>query len=349
MNGHVFRELVSGTRNDWSSSVARPLLQGIAFPYGCVVTARNFAYRHGWLPQYRTNVPVVSVGNVTLGGTGKTPFVGWIAEWYREQGKRAVLISRGYGGEHGKANDEARELALQLPDVPHLQGKNRVRSANRAKDEHRADVIVLDDGFQHRRLQRDLDVVLIDALCPWGYERLFPRGMLREPLHALQRADILCLSRADAIDEKDRARIRQRALHYAGEKPWIELAHRPSWLTDSLGQSSPLKSLQGQDVAAFCGIGNPAGFRHTLQSLGCEIVAWREFPDHHPYDAATVQELQRWLTRIPSASRIICTSKDLVKFKHTRLADRPLQALVIRCEFLQGENLLTDRLSAVLK
>ncbi len=150
-------------------------------PYRLLVETRNRHYDRAADAAKRVPVPVVSVGNLTTGGTGKTPMVAWLARWFQQRGLRPVIVSRGYGSQNGQPNDEARELAEQLPDVPHLQDADRVRGAQQAIAQHGAQVILLDDGFQHRRLHRDLDIVLVDALQPFGSEHLLPRGLLRSP------------------------------------------------------------------------------------------------------------------------------------------------------------------------
>ena len=173
------------------------------FPYTAAVAYRNRRYDLGRAAIHHVAVPVISVGNLTLGGTGKTPMVKWVARRLLAQGSRVAIVSRGYGAAAGQQNDEARELSQALPEVPHVQNRDRVAGAERAIAEFSAQCILLDDGFQHRRLARDLDIVLLDALEPFGFEHVFPRGTLREPLAGLKRAQAVCLSRADAISAAD--------------------------------------------------------------------------------------------------------------------------------------------------
>ena len=182
--------------------------------------------RPGWKATHRAAVPVISVGNITLGGTGKTPMVEWIARWYRRRGVRVALISRGYG-HAGGINDEGLVLEENLPDVPHLQDPDRVALAEIAVDELESELIVLDDGFQHRRLARDLDLVMLDALDPFGLGRLFPRGLLREPVRSLRRASAVILSRADLIEPDRRRADPPRGRARAGPAPLRRVASRP--------------------------------------------------------------------------------------------------------------------------
>src|SRR5262245_17167980 len=194
----AFLRLVRGQIRGPAAAVARLGLGAVSGLYCLGVSARNAAYDWGWKTAHRAAVPVVSVGNLTLGGTGKTPMVEWVARWFRGRGARVAILSRGYGQAEG-LNDEGRVLEENLPDVPHFQGADRVELARIAVEESESQVLVLDDGFQHRRLARDLDIVLLDALEPFGLGRLFPRGLLREPVSSLRRAGLVVLSRADLV------------------------------------------------------------------------------------------------------------------------------------------------------
>jgi tetraacyldisaccharide 4'-kinase len=283
-----------------------------------------------------------------LGGTGKTPMVKWLAERLQSSGLRVAIVSRGYGADAGKQNDEALELAEALPGVPHIQNRDRVAAARQAIREHYPQVILLDDGFQHRRLARDLDIVLLDALEPFGFEHVFPRGTLREPIAGLRRAQVVCLSRADAISEADRSTIRKRVAQIAPQGVWCEAAHAASRLTNARGEFQPLDALRRQRLAAFCGIGNPAGFHHTLALADCKPVAWREFPDHNAYTAADQVALGE-VAREANAESIVCTQKDLVKLRQPELGSVPLWAVAIEMQFLRGQEALEGALERVTR
>ena len=248
-----FRDLISGRRRGAVAAMLRCGLRLAEVPYTWAVAWRNRRYDRGTAAVQRVGVPVVSVGNLTLGGTGKTPLVEWIARWIgsgdcpnfrlSENGtvpfaetatgtvaRRVVIISRGYGARAGEANDEALELKQKLPDVPHLQNPDRVAAARQAVAELGCQAIVLDDGFQHRRIARDLDIVLLDALEPFGFGHVFPRGTLREPLAGLRRAHVVALSRADMLEPAEREAIRRRVAQYAPQADWLEIAHAaPDW------------------------------------------------------------------------------------------------------------------------
>ncbi len=308
------------------------------------MTRRNLRYDRGRAEIHRVEVPVISVGNLTLGGTGKTPLVEWLARYFRKRDVRVSIVSRGYGAEQGERNDEALELELSLPDVPHLQNPNRVEAAQLAVEELETQLIVLDDGFQHRRLARDLDIVLLDATEPFGYEHVFPRGTLREPLAGLARAQVVVLSRADMLEETQRKEIQQRARQLAPHAVWCEVVHKPAMLLDADGVEHPLASVPGPRSAAFCGIGNPAGFRHTLETLDYNVCLWREFPDHHNYSREDVQSLTSWVAEV---DQVLCTRKDLVKLGVSKLGHVPLFAVGVQLDFLTGQSELQEVLSGV--
>jgi tetraacyldisaccharide 4'-kinase len=341
-----FRELVSGRRRGVGATLARGLLRAAEVPYALTMAARNRAYDRGWYQAYQAGVPVISVGNLTLGGTGKTPLVKWIARSLRDRGVRVALVSRGYGSQGGKPNDEALELAQALPDVPHVQNRDRVAAALRSAQEFNCQVVLLDDGFQHRRLARDLDIVLVDATAPFGFDHVFPRGELRESLSGLRRADIVCLSRADHLAAAERDAVRQRVARFAPQAEWCQIIHAPSVLRNAVGQSQPLSMLRGRRVAAFCGIGNPAAFRRTLEEAGCDIAWWRQYPDHYPYSASHVAELEAALAKC-DAQLVLSTHKDLVKIQAEQLAGRPLWAVLIEMQFATGQEVLERALMRV--
>jgi tetraacyldisaccharide 4'-kinase len=257
-----------------------------------------------------------------------------------------AILSRGYGDSSGM-NDEGRVLEENLPDVPHLQAPDRVDLAHRAVEELESEILVLDDGFQHRRLARDLDLVLLDALDPFGLGRIFPRGLLREPIGSLRRAGVVVLSRADLVDEATRQSIRERAERAAGPLRWALARHGPRDLIDEKGQTSPLSELAGRKIGAFCGIGNPEGFRRTLEGLGLEVVRFRAFPDHHPYGASDVADLAAWLRSI-GAELALTTQKDSVKLRAPSLGPAPLRALRIGLEVMDDAAALDRALSALL-
>jgi len=345
----TYQTIVSGQRRDPLAVLARWGLRLAEFPYHCVTAIRNRRYDRGRLPVTRVEVPVISVGNLTVGGTGKTPLVAWLARWFRQQGVRVSLISRGYGATDGSRNDEAKELEARLPDVPHLQHPDRVAAARIAIDELETQLIILDDAFQHRRLARDLDVVLIDATEPFGYGHLLPRGLLRESVRGLRRADVVALTRCDLISDSRRQQLRQHVQSLAPQATWVEIAQQPTTLLAASGRSQSLAEISRGPILAFCGIGNPAAFWQTLEQLGFTIRDRKTFPDHHAYDAATVTSLREWASRPGDAERVLCTHKDLVKLATDRLGHLPLAALQVDLQLLAGADALQLKLHELLR
>jgi tetraacyldisaccharide 4'-kinase len=311
------------------------------------VRLRNAAYRRGWLRSERMPVPVVSVGNLTAGGTGKTPCVEYVARFYRNLDRRVAILSRGYGGAGGR-NDEALVLEENLPDVPHLQGTDRVALARTAIEELESEVLILDDGFQHRRLARDLDLVLVDATAPWGHGHLLPRGLLREPPSSLRRASVVVLTRCDQVPAEQREPLRQAIGRIASDVPVVETTHRPVELSNSDGECAPLDILHEAPAAAFCGIGNPEAFRRSLLDLGARLGDFRVYADHHAYSRADVEELRRWAGGLPAGAVVVTTQKDLVKLRLARLGDRPLWCLRIRLRIESGQDVLDGHLQSIL-
>jgi tetraacyldisaccharide 4'-kinase len=342
-----FLAVVSGQARGVGPSLQRLGLSAASAPYAIAVCARNLGYDRAWIRTHRVPAPVVSVGNLTVGGTGKTPFVEHVAGFYRRRDLRVAVLSRGYGADSGP-NDEALVLEENLPDVPHLQGKDRVALAKAAIEELESELLVLDDGFQHRRLFRDLDLVLIDATRPWGYGRLLPRGLLRECRRGLRRAHLVALTRCDQAGDDAKARLRREIARLAPGAPVIETTHQPVGLVNADGETAPLESLRGRPTAAFCGVGNPASFRRTLADLGADVRDCRVYPDHHAYTREDVDDLRAWTRGLPADCHVIVTQKDMVKLRLSRLGGRPLWSLRIRLHVEAGAEELERRLEAAL-
>lgn len=309
---------------------------------------RNVLYDRRWKRIHTAVVPVVSVGNLSLGGTGKTPCVEWVARFYRQREWQVAILSRGYGADNGR-NDEAMVLEDNLPDVPHLQNPDRVAAAETAVEELESELLILDDGFQHRRLHRDIDLVLIDATRPPTRDFWFPRGTLREPVSSLKRASAFILTRCDQAPAADVEALRAWLQSRWPQTPIATTEHRPLALIGTGEAEQPPAWLAGKTVAAFCGIGHPAAFQATLEGLGATLVAWRCFPDHHRYTRADVEDLTRWAAALPPNTVIITTQKDWVKLRLAALADRPLWALRIGLQVRTGAEALTAVLERPLQ
>jgi tetraacyldisaccharide 4'-kinase len=343
-----YHRVVSGRARGAWPGILRTGLWLASIPYGQAVRCRNGAYDRLWKCSHSARVPVVSVGNLTVGGTGKTPCVEYIARFYRRCERRVAILSRGYGGAGGR-NDEALVLEDNLLDVPHLQGADRVALAGIAVLELESEVLLLDDGFQHRRLRRDLDVVLLDATNPWGHGYLFPRGLLREPARSLGRAGMVLLTRCDQVDASTLGRLRQEVARLAPGVAVGETIHRPTGWINSERASMVLCDWSARPVAGFCGIGNPDAFRRTLADAGMQTAAFRVYPDHHAYTRADVAELQAWASQQAKDCVVVTTQKDLVKLCIAQLGGKPLWALRIGLHFWSGQETLDHKLNEVLR
>lgn len=339
-----FHDIASGRRRGPIGALLRGGLWLASLGYGVGVRWRNRRLdRSGGT---KVGVPVISVGNLSLGGTGKTPCVEYIARFFRERDIRVAILSRGYGASHGP-NDEALVLEENLPDVPHLQGPDRVALAETAIEELESELLILDDGFQHRRLFRELDIVLVDATNPWGHGYLFPRGLLREPKSSLGRADAVILTKSGNVTDAELTQLRIQAHHLTKPgAPIVAADHQPiTWRQENGSECDP-RSFAGKPVVAFCGLGNPDSFLKSLGSLGVTPQFWRTFPDHHGYNREDVDELRRWASQLPNDGVVLTTQKDAVKLRINDLSGRPLWALRIGMTLRAGEE--TTRLEQML-
>ena len=332
VNEHGFIELISGRQQGTLPSLARFGLWCLSPFYSAAVRIRNAAYTIGAKRTHRATVPVISVGNITTGGTGKTPVVAMIANWLTKHGRMPCLLSRGYKAIDESGNDERRLLDRLCPGVPHIQNPDRVAASQQATNEQ-ADVLVLDDGFQHRRLGRDLNLALIDATNPFGYDFILPRGLLREPLSGLHRADLILLTRCDQVDAGELARTKSQLDNYG--KPIVEVVFEPTRLVKIDASTADFSSVTDQTVGAFCGIGNPQSFQTTLKTAGIEPVFFESFPDHSHYDTLERKQLAG-LIREHQVNTVICTEKDLVKFRPDDFADVTLLGVRIEAVVTEG-------------
>lgn len=350
-------KIVSGKRKGLLAGATRFCLSCLTPIYRQVIGVRNRRFDRAIASQDRTivkqaGVPVISVGNLTTGGTGKTPLVIWIARFLQNHDLRVALISRGYGsadtdGGVGQ-NDEAMELENRLPDVPHLQAPDRFRMSQRAIEESASQIIVLDDAFQHRSIHRDLDIVLIDATLPFGYGWLLPRGLLREPLSALRRADLVILTRTDLVDADHRKQTVARIREHVIDKPLLETRTVVSGLLQSDGHEVSIEQLSSLPIFFFCGIGNPDNFQVSLQRQGFDIRGSAIFPDHHGFSPDDVVRIGE-SAQAHGAAAIVCTHKDLVKVGATQLNGLPLYAIIINVEFLSGQATIESELNRLVE
>jgi len=307
--------------------------------YRCVLGLRWLSYNAGILKRATLPVPVISVGNITLGGVGKTPLVEYIAHYLKSNGKRVAILSRGYGSKKRvisgndnrkveEYNDEHLMLRENLPDVPNIIDHDRVSGGKRAIAGHNVDCLILDDGFQHLRLNRALDIVAINALNPFGYERVIPCGFLREPLKNLQRAGLFIITHTNLCEKYEVDAIRNRLNLIKPSVPVIESIHEPSQLENISNKTvSAIKWLEGKKVYAFCAIGCPESFLKSLENSGAELVNSRQFLDHHFYSREELGNVVNEAIQL-GADAVVTTQKDKVKIIET-LTDEELETFGI--------------------
>lgn len=328
------------------------LLRPFAVAYGAVVSLHGKLHDRQLLSHTRLDAPVVSVGNLTVGGTGKTPMVVLLARELSEREMRPGILSRGYSrGKQlapGELNDEGRLLARMLPGVPQVQRADRV-SGGAELIAQGCDVLLLDDGFQHRRLERDLDLVLVDATRPWGLaavgtgeavKSILPRGLLRELPAALARADALVLTRCDLVSEAELAKLEAELEKDALGVPRLLAEHRPARLV-RIGDSNKesLDSLAGAEVELVSAIGNPAAFERSIEALGARVAKHHVQPDHYEWTAKDLAKV--------TARRVITTAKDAVKLEALGSAAADYEVLEIELEITRGDSVLTALLDSL--
>ncbi len=338
-----FLSLMTDKRNGPIYSVIKFLLYIISLVYGAGLIGRRLLYKFGIFRSEKVPLKIISVGNLTLGGTGKTPFVIALVKILDEElGKRASVLIRGYGW------DEHTMLKRKLADTPIMVGENRARSAHKAIKLYGSDTAILDDGFQHWELERNLDIVLIDARNPFGNGHLFPRGILREPKEAVRRAGVVIFTK---VDKKvpDLGRVREDLMTINKDLVFLEALHKPVHIYDLRDRRErPLDFLDGKRVILLSSIGDPAYFAQTVRSIGADIAEHIIFSDHHNY---TEDDAERIIKRCNERkfAFILTTEKDEVKLRRMSLSfgDYPVMTLVIEMEIISEKELLVDRLRSL--
>lgn len=344
MNQRYLQRIMSGEGGSAAAMVRLGL--SLASPaYGLIVAGRNQLFDTGIRRSVELGRPTVSVGNITTGGTGKTPMVLYLARQLQAMGGSPAVLTRGYHG-----GDEARQMQTELgPGVPVEVNPDRAAGARAVlARQPQTQVFILDDGFQHRQVTRDLDLVLIDATDPFGLGHLLPRGLLREPIGALRRADAVILTRIEQVTADEIASLDRRITDITGQPPvayaamaWSAVRHE-----DEQHSVDALKRLR---VIGVCGIGNPSPFEGALRKASAEVVDVYRFADHHLYTAADRERLEQ-AAADARADALVMTEKDWVKWSalEGRSADaavRPVYRPVLQLEFDRG----SDRLHALLR
>lgn len=352
-----FRELVAGSRQGLADRLLFAFLVLCSFPYALVMKLRAFGYRTGILPSRRLPRPVISVGNISVGGTGKTPTVLLIARHLLERGKRVVVLTRGYGGSlegeirivsdgaqlllsPEEAGDEPCLLASALPGLMVVMGPDRYRAGCLAMERLAPDIFLLDDGFQHQRLVRDLDILLLDGTRPFSTGRTLPAGLLREPPSAARRADLVIFTRSTGAVPDTGTLVRGI--------PLCTSRHRlERYMPLKGGEERPLTDLAGRRIIAFAGIADPAAFFNGLEEAGLPLVATLAFPDHTRYGKDELEALGR-LKQDKKGNCLVTTAKDAVKLQPYRgiLGDCCVALLELR---LNDPHLLAHALEHTLR
>ncbi len=366
-----YNRIISDKSPSFIHRVYQIILWGISLFYGMIILIRRWIYDIGFLPTRRIQIPVLCVGNLTTGGTGKTPIVRYITEQFSKKGKKAAILTRGYkrvameedpqqplrviyneldSQSWTHIGDEPALLAQMLPNTPVFIHSDRYQSALAALKSDSPDVLIMDDGFSHRRFHRDMDLVLLDVTEPLGYGYLLPRGLLREPVSSLKRASAILLTRCEKGQSYQKI---EGLLNKTGITcPVFRIIFQPGPLY-ALKESNSDSGTKGTDsLLAFCGIGNPHGFKKTLETASIAIGDMMIFPDHHTYTSADIAQLEE-LCQKKKAKGLVTTEKDGLKLKGLidkspfdwfclPILAQPENESKFR-EFLMGENIHSDR------
>ena len=339
--GNTFEKIETIVYDSGSSPVfsLRWILAIVSKVYGGVVKLRRTFYEKSVLKSKKLSCPVISIGNITVGGTGKTPMTIYVANVVKDLGYKVAIVSRGYKGKaetiggivsDGKtllmapeiAGDEPYMMAARLRGVPIVVGKNRFKAGRLAIRKFDPDILVLDDGFQHLKLQRDLDLVLLDYRKPFGNGHLLPRGVMREPASALFCANAIILTRSDTLDDKEVTSLLEMIRFHERKKPVYRAFHKPlvykiinqeKNIKEALRQN--LDCIKGRTVFAFSGLADNLQFRRTLKNLKCSVAGYLEFPDHHSYSDSDLKDILAAAKKSMSEC-FITTEKDYVRIAH---------------------------------
>ncbi len=329
---------MSGEAGGVGASMLRGVLACAEPLYAGLMRVRDALYDAGWFAAHRLGRPVISVGNITAGGTGKTPVVAWLVQRLREAGHKPAVLMRGYKSAAG-ISDEQALLAEALGVIVHAQA-DRVAGGEFVVARHpEVDVLVLDDGFQHRRLARDFDLVLLDATRPFGYGHVHPRGLLREPLVGLKRADGFIITRCDQATAVARENIERTVRQFNPRAPIFAARHAHTGFRSASASAGDLpdislSALDGRRFFVVAGIGNPQSLERQMRELPGTYVGHWFAGDHHAYGAADVGYIRQQAMAV-GADTLVVTEKDWVKLRHQNLEDSalPIWRIALEIEF----------------
>ena len=376
MNQERYRRLVSGASSGLAAAILRCLLEVVAWFYSIVSGLRNFFYSRGCLKTYRADAAVISIGNITVGGTGKTPLVIWLFNKMTQdprlktQDYKCAILTRGYKTTQDPRlktqnySDEPAILTESCPEARVIVNPNRVAGAAVAVDEFSTKVLIMDDGFQHRRLGRDLDIVTIDAMCPFGYGKIFPAGLLREPIAALKRADAVVITRCGQQGEAELSQLEDKLREVNPDMMIARSLHAPVCVKSIGNKEISIEELKGKKIFAFCGIGNPNAFLNTIRGLGCRrqrsyvpirhnLVGSKIYNDHHHYTNNDIADIYEEAEHL-GADLILTTQKDWTKIiadcqsSIVNCQDILWAYLVIELKFIAGEDKLKRLIESAL-
>lgn len=339
-----FYSLVTDQKNDFIAKIIKVFLCILSLIYGFCVGITLFFYKINIFKKHKLPCKVISVGNLTWGGTGKTPFLIELANYLRNQGHNLAILTRGYKN-YKNTGDEACFLKDNLINIPIISGKNRLKNAKIALENYNVDTIILDDGFQHWKIVRDLDIVLLDSINPFGNRKLIPRGILREPISSLKRANIFILTKIDLAN--DIRGLKENLITINPKALILESRHWAVGLYDlkDANKILDLNILKNKNVCNLCAIADPISFIKTLKNLGANIVLSFSFLDHHDYNEGDLKKIIN-KCKENNINTIITTQKDAIKLKDLDLTSITLEIFVlkIKWEILKDKEKLYDQL-----
>ena len=326
-----FYNIITGKSRVVLGSTLKPLLILLSFLFFVIVKTRYVFYKTGILRSAKLKRPVISVGNITWGGTGKTPLIEALIHRFLQKRKRVALLTRGYG------NDEEKVIFQCFPEVDILSGKNKLSNALQAQKNLDLDLFLMDDGFQHLSVKRDADIVAINATDPVGNGFLIPAGILREPLSSLKRADMVIITKSDLVNKEKLVLLKHLIRNAAGDIDIFEGVHEPAFFCTVLNKKEPLDYLKGRRVCAISGLADNDSFSVTLKQLDVLMVSTLSYMDHHKYVKADIEEIEKAVEK-NNADTIVTTAKDWIKLKN-----------IIKEPFLKGVEILVLKIELKVK
>ncbi|MCO4792757.1 MAG: tetraacyldisaccharide 4'-kinase [Bacteriovoracaceae bacterium] len=347
------------------NSLFNIFLSPLSVIWDVVHRMRRFFYYYGLLPRHNFQVPIISIGNLTFGGTGKTPFTLWLGSWLLAKNKNVMVLSRGYKGKLENSSgiiragrrlgfnpneygDEASLLARRLKNATIVVGKNRSANLDYYFDSENPDIVLLDDGHQHLKLGRNVNIVLFDATMPLDSYRVAPLGYMRENFHALRDTSVVVFTRSDQVTHEKLEDLKNKITPYVGNDVlFVKLKYTASGLFDlSYRKMFELNDLAGKKVIAVAGIASPNSFYKILEENGAEVVEKMAYPDHHYFKSSEMEDILAKASKHEAI--VVTTEKDMVKMRRI-VDDNRIVYLEIKTEFVEGEEKLKELLTSVFE